>query len=95
MADQTATLEAQVADKRKKTMSNTLNALVSLQSSSNKKMAAVGKAAAITQATIDTYKSAVEAYSAMAGIPVVGPALAVAAAAAAIAAGWRKLAAYN
>lgn len=92
MADQTATLEAQVADKRKKTMSNTLNALVSLQSSSNKKMAAVGKAAAITQATIDTYKSAVEAYSAMAGIPVVGPALAVAAAAAAIAAGLNNVA---
>lgn len=55
-------------------------------------MAAVGKTAAIAQATIDTYKSAVSAYSAMAGIPVVGPALAVAAAAAAIAAGLNNVA---
>lgn len=91
-AEQTAALEMQVSQKRQKTMATTLNNLVSLQSSSNKKMAAVGKAAAIAQATIDTYKSAVSAYSAMVGIPVVGPALAVAAAAAAIAAGLNNVA---
>ena len=50
-------------------------------------MAAVGKAAAISQATIDTYKAANGAYSAMASIPFVGPALGIAAAAAAIASG--------
>lgn len=91
-AEQTVALEMQVAARRQKTMATTLNNLASLQSSSNKKMAAVGKTAAIAQATIDTYKSAVAAYSAMAGIPVVGPALAVAAAAAAIAAGLNNVA---
>lgn len=51
------------------------------------------KAAAITKATIDTYTAANAAYAAMAGIPVVGPALGVAAAAAAIAAGAANVAA--
>lgn len=46
-----------------------------------------GKAAAVAQATIDTYMAANSAYSAMAGIPVVGPALGAAAAAAAVIAG--------
>ncbi len=46
-----------------------------------------GKAFAVSQAIIDTYKSANSAYSAMAGIPYVGPALGIAAAAAAIASG--------
>ncbi|MEE1898029.1 hypothetical protein V1389_06770 [Flavobacterium rakeshii] len=46
-----------------------------------------GKAMAIAQATIDTYQSAVAAYSSMAKIPFVGPALGAAAAGAAVAAG--------
>ncbi|MFL9836957.1 hypothetical protein ABS768_05565 [Flavobacterium sp. ST-75] len=46
-----------------------------------------GKAMAIAQATIDTYQSAVAAYSSMAKIPIVGPALGAAAAGAAVAAG--------
>lgn len=45
------------------------------------------KALAITQAIADTYKGANEAYAAMASIPYVGPALGIAAAAAAIAMG--------
>lgn len=61
--------------------------LAQLQKSGNKKMAAVGKAAAIAQAMISTYQSATSAYAAMASIPYVGPALGAAAAAAAIAAG--------
>lgn len=48
---------------------------------------AAWKAMAISQAFVDTYSSANAAYKAVAGIPVVGPALAVAAAAAAIASG--------
>lgn len=48
---------------------------------------AAGKAMAIAQTTIDTYKAATSAYSAMAGIPVVGPVLGAVAAAAAVAAG--------
>lgn len=48
---------------------------------------AIGKAAAVVETTINTYKAATAAYASMAGIPVVGPALGVAAAGAAIAAG--------
>lgn len=47
----------------------------------------VGKGFATAQALIDTYSAANSAYSAMAGIPIVGPALGAAAAAAAIVAG--------
>lgn len=67
--------------------------LAQLQNSGNKKMAAIGKAAAITQAMIKTYESATSAYAAMSGIPIVGPALGAAAAAAAIAAGMANVAA--
>ncbi len=67
--------------------------LAKLQNSENKKMAAIGKAAAIAQATIDTYKAATGAYSAMASIPYVGPALGIAAAGAAIAAGMANVSA--
>lgn len=45
------------------------------------------KALAITQAIVDTYKGANEAYTAMASIPYVGPALGIAAATAAIISG--------
>jgi hypothetical protein len=48
---------------------------------------AAGKAFAVIQATIDTYKGATAAYASMAGIPYVGPALGAVAAGAAIAAG--------
>ena len=48
---------------------------------------AAGKAAAIAAATIDTFASATSAYRSLVGIPVIGPALATAAAGAAIAAG--------
>ena len=47
----------------------------------------VGKAAAIAQATISTYLGAQEAFSSLAGIPVVGPALGALAAGAAIVSG--------
>jgi hypothetical protein len=50
------------------------------------------KAFAIAQATIDTIKAAVGAYAAMASIPYVGPALGIAAAAAAIAFGMARVA---
>lgn len=48
---------------------------------------ALYKAAAITETVINTYKAATAAYSSLAAIPIVGPALGVAAAAAATAAG--------
>ena len=46
-----------------------------------------GKGFAIAKATIDTYTSAVSAYNALVGIPVIGPALAAIAAGAAVASG--------
>ena len=52
-----------------------------------KKAFEIQKAVGIAQTTIDTYKSATAAYSSLAGIPVVGPALGIAAAAAAVTAG--------
>jgi hypothetical protein len=51
------------------------------------------KASAIISATIDTYKAATGAFSALAPIPIVGPALGAAAAAAAITAGLANVAA--
>lgn len=50
------------------------------------------KAAAITQTTISTYSSAVKSYDALAGIPVVGPALGFAAAGLAVTAGLANVA---
>ena len=52
-----------------------------------------GKAMAIVQTTIDTYKGAQAAYSSLAGIPVVGPVLGGIAAAAAVAMGIKNIAA--
>lgn len=48
---------------------------------------AIGKAAAIAETSINTYKAAQQAYTAMAGIPVFGPTLGVVAATAAVAGG--------
>ena len=49
------------------------------------------KASAIAQGYVDTFSAAIGAYKSMVGIPVVGPGLAVAAAAAAMAAGLANL----
>lgn len=64
-----------------------------LQKSESSKARAIGKVAAIAEANINTYRAATAAYAAMAGIPVVGPSLGVAAASAAIAAGLANVAA--
>lgn len=52
---------------------------------------AAGKAFAVAQTTIDTYQAATAAYKAMAGIPVIGPALGATAAAAAVVAGLKSV----
>lgn len=66
--------------------------LATLSQSGNSKIAAIGKAAAISKTIIDTYSSATAAYKALADIPYVGPVLGAAAAAAAIAAGLANVA---
>lgn len=50
-----------------------------------------GKAAAVAQTTIDTYQSAVSAFKALSGIPIVGPILGGIAAGAAIATGFKAV----
>ena len=52
---------------------------------------AAGKAAAIAATTISTFQSAQDSYKSLAGIPIVGPALGIAAAGAAIVAGIKTV----
>ncbi|MDD5231511.1 MAG: hypothetical protein PHC43_09290, partial [Candidatus Marinimicrobia bacterium] len=56
-----------------------------------KKRSEIEKATAIAQTTMATYEMAVKAFKAMVGIPIVGPALATAASAAAIALGMKNI----
>lgn len=75
--------EQQAADAGMQALSN----LSSLMNSESKKAFEIGKLAAIASTTIDTFQSATAAFKALAGIPIVGPALGAVAAGAAIAAG--------
>tara|TARA_R110002110_G_scaffold415850_1_gene657964 strand:+ start:9160 stop:10914 length:1755 start_codon:yes stop_codon:yes gene_type:complete len=69
--------------------------LSTLMQSGSKKQFEIGKAAARAQTVMSTYEGAQKAYTALAGIPIVGPALGIAAAGAAIAAGGIRLQAIN
>jgi len=72
-------------------MSSVLNQMSVLMQAKNRQMFEIGKAAAISQTIVDTYLAAQKAFTALADIPIVGPALATAAAAAAIAAGMARV----
>lgn len=77
-------------------MNATMGILSALQSGAmqnSKKGFEIAKMAAIAETTINTYKAATGAYSALASIPYVGPALGIAAAAAAVAAGMANVSA--
>jgi hypothetical protein len=86
------------ADQRKAQKDNATAALNSVSSSLKQfselagKQSKAGKAFAVASALIDTYTSAIAAFRSMASIPVVGPALGVVAAAAAIAMGLKNVA---
>lgn len=69
-----------------------LSNLATFQNAKNSEMAAIGKAAAISSTIISTYQGATSAFTALAGIPLVGPELGTIAAAAAIAAGLGRVA---
>ncbi|GBR74039.1 phage tail tape measure protein [Candidatus Termititenax aidoneus] len=69
--------------------------MVQAQSSDNKTLSAIGKALAIYDITNKTAEAAMAGFSAMSGVPIVGPALGVAAAAAAIAFGAEQIAKVN
>lgn len=64
-----------------------MKSAVAMQKSQNQTLKTIGKAAALTQIAIDTARGAMSAYNAFAFIPLVGPALGLAAAAAVIAFG--------
>lgn len=66
---------------------NTLNVVAGAFEQGSKE----AKAVAVAQTIIETYKSATAAFSSLAGIPVVGPALGAAAAAAAVVAGFKNV----
>ncbi len=65
--------------------------MAGLMNTNSKKMFEIGKQAAIAETIINTYKAAMGAYSALASIPFVGPALGAAAAAAAVATGMAQV----
>lgn len=87
-----ATTRKAIAQQEFQAASDSLNALSTLQTAKTKELAILGKGAAIAQTTIDTYRGAQAAAASLAGIPVVGPALAAAAAAAFITAGLARVA---
>lgn len=76
-------VEKAVNDNKLQLASQTFGNLVTLLGRESE----AGKAAAIAQATIDTYLAAVKAYQSLSGIPIVGPALGALAAGVAVAAG--------
>jgi tape measure domain-containing protein len=87
-----AAIERARFEKRMQQASDFFGNLATLQDSENKKMAKIGKAAAVAQAVVNTYTAATGAYASLAMIPYVGPALGAAAAAAAIVAGYQNIA---
>lgn len=84
---QFATLKKFFNSQEVQTASDTAGKLVQLQQSKNSTLKGIGKAAALTRIAINTPRGALDAYSSLAGIPIVGPALGAAAAAALIAFG--------
>lgn len=72
-------------------MGKALGDLSTLMNSESRKMFEIGKAAAIGQTVIETYAGAQKAFTALAGIPIVGPALGAAAAGAAILSGVARV----
>lgn len=73
-------------------MASDIEAFANTFAKENKAMFAISKAAAIAQTVIQTYQGAQSAYAAMASIPIVGPGLGIAAAAAAVMGGMARVA---
>lgn len=80
-----------LTNEERRALDSTVNNLAEL-GKHNKAAFKAWKAMAIAQAMIDTYTSAVASYKALAGIPIVGPALGFTAAAIAVAAGLARVA---
>jgi len=86
-------IKDQYADRSLQGLSRTFSDLAKASEVFGKKGFMIWKQMSMAQAMVDTYASANAAYKAMAGIPVVGPGLAIAAAAAAVGAGLANVAA--
>lgn len=65
--------------------------MAQMMDSGNRKMFEIGKASAIAETVVQTYRAAQGAYASLAGIPFIGPALGIAAAAAAVVAGVARV----
>lgn len=89
-ARKTAIQKAQ-SESRKRALGDALSQMTTLMNTESRKQFEIGKAAAIAQTVIETYSAAQKAFSSLAGIPIVGPALGAAAAAAAIAGGVARV----
>lgn len=87
-----AYLKRQIGLIERKEKKSNLEGITSMLRQGSKEQMAVQKAQGMAQAAIATYQAANSAYSALAGIPIVGPALGAAAAAAAIAYGLNNVA---
>ncbi len=85
--------ERMTLQERAKFSFNTFADVFHAFSGNSKKMFEVSKALSIVQTTMNTYDAAMGAYKALAGIPIVGPALGAAAAAAAIGFGMAQVSA--
>lgn len=79
-------LDNATAENKKKAIDATKNILADASKLLGESTA-VGKASAVASATIETYQSAVSSYNSLAGIPIVGPGLGIAAAGVAVASG--------
>ena len=85
-------LKRQIGLQERKEKKSNLENITGMLRQGSKEQMAVQKAQGLAQAAISTYQAANSAYSALAGIPIVGPALGAAAAAAAIAYGLNNVA---
>jgi hypothetical protein len=91
-ADTQASIELsnKEAEAKKQNLAAVGNALSSFASLVGEQTGA-GKAAAIAATLISTYQSAQDSYKSLAGIPIIGPALGAAAAAVAVASGFKQI----
>lgn len=83
-------IDKNTAKAKQENLAKVGNALSSFSEIAGKETAA-GKALAIASTLIQTYQSAQSSYASLAGIPIVGPALGVAAAGAAVFAGMKQI----
>lgn len=86
-----AVINSKVQSDEVKGATQAANDLVALQNSKNATLRTIGKAAAITSITISTAKAAIEIFEGFANIPIIGYALGLAGAAAAVAFGAEQI----